>query len=430
MGRGRLPFKETLTRRTATIALVALLAGLALSACPFGGDDDPEPTPTVAVTPSPTTAVTPLPSPTPDRLATPPASQIDARGWLQSAMGPSAYNPPCPQRLRDLGVACAQGDIDGDGLREFAYLVPVKIPGTLLPWPSAVFVRGGRSQKLEEFALDLTADSSLIGISFFGLEDRNGDGNDDLAFLENRCSATACMTTAVIKTWDGTAWRDIGPTSGAVSNVDSAEWEEDEDAFAIHGGKLPAGAPVEAGPSRASTSIFRLANSRYELATIERDDPEYLYQAFLDADELFEHDKEASIEAFEGILNKPELKDWKSKPGQADRRPSLKGFALFRILLADAVAQRSPSTVTAAIDRLVLQSREPGFEPLFVNLAEVFRKNYNPATGVLGACAAVNLYLSQPAANGADNRAYVEQLFDYGYANPPGRSWLEKICPF
>jgi hypothetical protein len=125
-----------------------------------------------------------------------------------------------------------------------------------------------------------------------------------------------------------------------------------------------------------------------------------------------------------------DLKDWKAKPGQKDRRPSLQGFALFRIVLVHAVQQRDLTTVTAALDRLILQSREPGFEPLFVNLAEVFRKNYSEATGVVGACAAVNIYLSQPAADGADNRAYVEQLFDYGYLNPPGRSWVEKICPF
>ncbi|MGE0600306.1 MAG: hypothetical protein AB7J35_14240 [Dehalococcoidia bacterium] len=412
----------------AGIALSVAAAMVAVSGCLFGGDDD-DPPPTANAEMSPTASATPSPSPkpTPDRLATPPVSQADARDWLMTFLDAQVA---CNDRIRGYGVGCAEGDVDGDGDKELGFLVPVTVRGTQLPHPSAVFVLRGKTQKLEEFAFDLTADSSLIGLSFFGLEDRNGDGNGDLTFLENRCGATACMTTAVIMTWDGTAWRDIGPAGGALSNVDSAAWMDGENAFTLHGGKLPADAPAEAGPSRASTSLFHLGDSRYELASIERDPPEYLYQAFLDADEVFERDKEASIPAFEALLGQPELKDWKAKPGQKDRRPSLEGFALFRILLADAVLQRSPATITAAIDRLVLQSREPDFEPLFVNIAEVFRKNYNPATGVIGACAAVNLYLSQPAENGADNRAYVEQLFDYGYANPPGRTWLEKICPY
>ncbi|MGE3076342.1 MAG: hypothetical protein AB7N24_10710 [Dehalococcoidia bacterium] len=402
---------------------------VAFSSCLFGSDDDDDPTPTpvTGLTPAPSATPSPSPKPTPDRLATPPVSQADARDWLMAFLDSQVA---CSNEIRQHGVGCAEGDVDGDGLPELGFIVPVSVPGSQLPHPSAVFVLRGKSQKLEEFAFDLTADSSLIGLSFFGLQDRNGDGDGDLAFLENRCGATACMTTAVILTWDGTAWRDIGPTGGALSNVDSASWLEEDDAFTLHGGKLPSDAPSEAGPSRASTSLFRLGDSRYELASIERDPPEYLYQAILDADEVFERDKQAAISAFEALLDQPDLKDWKARPGQKDRRPSLEGFALFRILLADAVLQRSPATITAAIDRLVLQSREPGFEPLFVNLAEVFRKNYNPTTGVIGACAAVNLYLSQPAENGADNRAYVEQLFDYGYANPPGRTWLEKICPY
>ena len=353
MGRGRLPFKKALTRGTGALFLGVAVA-LACSGCLFGGDDDEQtPHPNDSSDRPAHPGPVPSPQPTPNRLATPPVSQADALDWLTALLD---KRTACDDDVRQYGVGCVEGDIDGDGTNELAFIVPVTIPGSQLPYPSAVFVLRGKTQKLEEFSFDLTADSSLIGLSFFGLEDRNGDGQGDLTFLENRCGTTACMTTAVILTWDGTAWRDIAPTSAAVSNVDAAEWEEGEDAFTLHGGKLPAGASPEAGPSRASTSIFRLGSSRYELDEVKRDPPEYLYQAFLDADEVFEHDKAASIEAFESLLDQPELKDWKARPAQADRRPSLIGFALFRILLADAVQQRSSETITAAIDRLVLQS--------------------------------------------------------------------------
>ncbi|MBK7327708.1 MAG: hypothetical protein IPI85_01005 [Dehalococcoidia bacterium] len=129
------------------------------------------------------------------------------------------------------------------------------------------------------------------------------------------------------------------------------------------------------------------------------------------------------------MLTREALKDWKAKSDQKDRRPALKGFALFRIVLAKAVLQDDAASITAAIDRVILQSALPDFEPLFVNVAMEFRRGYNESGGLIGGCAAVNLYLTRPAA-GADTRAYVEQLFNYGYANPAGSAWLTKICPF
>lgn len=428
MGGGRLPREETLRRRAA----LALAAGLLflLPGCFWGGDDSPPDTPTVVALDTPTVPP-PTPSPTPDVLATPPTSLINARGWLQLALGPNGFNPPCPERLRKAGVACAEGDVDGDALPELAYLVPVRVPGSPLPFPSAVFVRNGRSQKLDEFSSDLTADSSLIGIAFFGLSDRTGDGKADLTYLENQCGATGCKTVAVVQAWDGTAWRDAGPADTGIINVDSVTWEGagGTSVLRVHGGKLPASAPPEAGPSRASTTTFRLSAGRYTADTVEYDPPEYLYQAFLDADAIFEKDKAASIAAFEALVDRDDLKDWKSRPDQKDRRSSLEGFALFRIVLAQAVMQADTATVTAAIDRVILLSAQPGFEPLFVNVAMEFRRGYNGDDGLIGGCGAVNLYLSRPAA-GSDTRAYVEQLFNYGYANPPGSSWLSRICPF
>jgi hypothetical protein len=81
-----------------------------------------------------------------------------------------------------------------------------------------------------------------------------------------------------------------------------------------------------------------------------------------------------------------------------------------------------------ALDAVILQSSSSG-DPLFGRLATEFRAGYQEDGGVIGACARANRYLNVKTAE-ADNPAYVAQLFNYGYANPPGSSWVTSICPF
>gem|GEM_PF-5700673 len=410
-----------MTRYLPIVAAAALVA----AAC-FGKGGGNGPTPAPQASSSANTTPTSLPTSTPDPLTTPPASHLDARGWLERALGPTRFEPPCPPRLTAVGVACALGDANGDGLPELAYLVPVSIAGSQLPEPSAVFVRDSRSQELHEFSFDLTADSSIFGIAFFSLQDRNGDGLADLAYLQNICGVTGCRTRPVVQSWDGTAWRDIGPADSGITNIDEARWEGAGRAskLVLHGGKLPPNAPVEAGPTRAATTTYHLANGRFTVEKVDADAPEFLYHAVLDAEELFARDWLAAIPAYEALAKDTGLKDWQARPGQDDRRPSLRGLALFRIALATAALQRDPATLNAALDRVILESKEP----LFVNVAQQFRKGYNERGGVIGGCAEVNLYLSRPV-EGTDTRGYVTQLFNYGYANPPGSDWLQRICP-
>lgn len=402
-----------------------VVACLALAGCFFGDDDDESATPTPI--PSPTVGASPTPSPTPDPLSTPPGSIDEARGWLAKALGPSNYDPPCPERLKQVRVACAQGDADGDGISELAYLVPARLPGSQNPFPSVVLVRVGKTQSLESFETDLTEDSSPIGMSFFGMVDRTGDSKADLTYLRNLCGSTGCRTQAVVQTWDGTAWRDVGPGGVGIANVDSIVWKGSGGAstFEIHGGKLPPTAPREAGPTRAATTTFEHGETRFQVASVKSDPPEYLYHAFLDAEEVFARDKRASIEAFKKLPAMDTLLDWKARPDQLDRRPSLKGFALFRIALALAALQQDEAAIMAALDTVILESRED----LFVRAADEFRQGFRENGGLIGGCARVNVYLARPFA-GADTKKYVEQLFDYGYANDPGSSWLVRICPF
>lgn len=397
---------------------------LAAVGCRGGSDEDePTPAPTESATAT-SVPVSPTATPTPNPLLTPPTDQVEARGWLQKVLGPSSFTPACPESLKGAGVGCAGADATGDSSQELAYLVPVKRPNPSAGHPATVFIRGGASQKLDEFALDLTADASPLGIAFFQFADRNGDGRADLSYLQNVCGATGCNSRAVILSWDGTAWRDIGP-GASVSNIDAIRWtgEGAKSALAVHGGKLPADAPPESGPTRASTTTYTLLTGRYASSTVENDPPEYLYHAVEDADSAFARDIGASQAAYRSVAESPGLKDWKLKAGDPDRRPSLVGYALFRLAVIDAALGRDP---TAALDRVIRDSKEP----LFVYLAEAFRNGYQVRGGVVGGCAEANLYLKTPQGGGADPGGYVAQLFNYGYANPPGSKWLAKLCPY
>ena len=408
---------------------VILLATVSLfvTACFFGGDDtEDEPAPTAP--PATATAASPTPSPTasptPDPLAQPPATQYEALTWLKKALE-GAEAPACPEKLQLGKVQCVVGDLDGDALQDAAYLVPVKLPGSPLPHPAAVFIWAGKSQEFEELARDLTADASILGRSFFAIAERSGDALPDLAYLQNTCGATGCSTRALILAWDGTSRRDIGSPQ-VTANVDLVEWEGRGAAseLKIHGGKLPPDAPREAGPSRASTVSYTLTNGRYEPGETERDAPEYLYHAIKDADELFETDRFASIALYRAAIADTDLKDWKLRDEDPDRRPALIGYAYWRIALATAVLGDNPS---GAFDETIAASTEP----LFHNVTDVFRRAFMEGQGVIGGCSAVNLYLTTPIA-GTNNESYIDQLFYYGYANvpAPGATWLEKICPF
>ena len=424
MGGGRLPRSKALTWY---VLAAAFLLSFAAGACFFGGDDDEGPSPTaVAPTASPTGP--PPATPTPDRLATPPADRTEAIGWLQAALGGTNFDPPCPESIVQRGVRCAEGDADGDRRTDFAYLVPLKPPVTQAPYPAAVVVRRAASGLLEERGSG--ADVSIIGASVFAMSDRTGDGRGDVTFLENVCSATGCKTRAVVLTWDGNAWRDAGPGGEPIGNVDSVKWEGvgASSRLLIHGGKLPDDVLREAGPTRSTTRTFVFNVARYTLNTEEPDPPEYLYHAIIDADRLFDEDKRAAIEAFQAAADNDGLKDWRP-PGapEKDRRPALQGFALFRIALAHAALQGEPQELTLALDHVVNHGVDSG-EMLFVNVATEFRRGYANG-GLATGCAAVLDYINKRSP-GTDTRGYIAALFAYGYENPPGSTWADKICPF
>lgn len=410
--------------RPGLAALVLLLVFAAVACRGGSAAEDPTATPEPSATQAAPSA-TPTASPTPDPLERPPATQPEALAWAQRAIeGVPAGT--CPAAVAKVGGVCAAGEATGDLAPDVAILLPVKAATATAtaPFPAMVFVWSSQSAKLAPFAEDLTADASPLGSGFFQLADRTGDGRAELSWVQTVCGATGCTSRAVVLTWDGTAWRDIGP-GDSVANIDQIAWggEGARSIIAIHGGKLPASAPAESGPTRASTTEYKLMSGRYAVSSVEKDPPEYLYQAVQDADDAFDNDMASSQPAYTAVVEDTTLKDWKLKPTDADRRQSLVGYALFRLALIDAALGRDP---TQALDRVIRDSKEP----LFVYLAEAFRNGFQVRGGVVGGCAEANLYLRTPQGSGADPGGYVAQLFNYGYANPAGSKWIAKLCPF
>ncbi len=413
MGGRRLPREKTLAL---TLACAAILA---LASCSGGGDAAepiPVPSPTLAVV-KPTTS--PPPTPTPDPLGPPPANAVEARSGLQALLGASRFAEPCPQHLTaSWGVICAEGDVDGDGLPDAAWLIPLHQAIPQGPYPAVVFFRPSGSQKLEEFATEGSADVSILGAAIFSLADRDGEPGAELTYLVNRCTANTCTSIVRIQAWDGTAWRDIGPGDDGVPAIDQValDGEGSLSRIMVHGGKLD----IAAGPTRASTRTYELLGGRYRLTKTEYDAPEFLFHAILDADALFAAAKfEEAIAAYRAAIGAADLRDWKKDTGREEGRPALEGYALFRIAVATAALGRDP---TEAIDAAI----RDGKEIVFSIAAQEFRKGLQEHGSVIAGCAEATKYLGT-VGNGADTPAYIARLFDYGYANQPSRTYQD-IC--
>jgi len=408
----------------AALAILLVLAILA-TACGSGKRSaTPTPVPSIATathtpTASPSTTPTPLP-PTPDPLGTPPTSASVIQTVLGQVLATSAGDL-CPAALKQRWkVVCATGDVDGDGKADTAYLVPLQGVATANSYPAVVYVLRSGSQKLELLPVDTSADASMLGQALFAMADRTGDGHDEVVFLATGCTANSCSSQAHVESWDGTAWRDIGPALRSTANLDQISFSGSGASSVLteHGGIING---PGAGPSRGVLRTFTFSDSRYRLATETYDPAVYLIQAIQDADALFDAGKfTRAIAAYQAAIANTGLKDWQQENGKGDGRTSLDSYALLRIAIATAASGADPSP---AVDAVITD----GQEPLFVNAAEAFRQGFRDKGTVHAGCVAVTDYLSITTAD-SDNPARLRAIFDYGYANLPVKTFRD-ICP-
>ncbi len=417
MGGSRLP-------ATYELRLLLLLAFAILAAACRGGGAEEEPTapPTPA---SPTAqAASPTPTEEPTAIAfAPPLNAADARIRLEPLI--AGGRGDCPAEVEESWKAtCAFGDIDGDGKVDIAVLVPLPMANPLPPHPGMVLVGLSGRPTADQFGQDGSVDASILGIDIFGVVDRDGREGAEVSYMRNTCTVSGCTSLVHVQRWDGTAWRDIGPGDDGVLNALAVaiQGEAAETKIILRGGQsnVPA-----AGPTRVATFIYGLENGRFSRQGVELDPPEFLYHAVLAADAAFIAARNATgewadaIAAYESVIKDEGLRDWKEENGRPRGRPALAGYALFRIAVAVAASGGDP---TEALDRAILESREP----VFVAGAEEFRRGFHEGLGVARACNQATAYFAT-IRDGYDTPAYIANLFDYGYENPR-KTYLD-MCP-
>lgn len=407
---------------TALALLVAVV--LFAAACKSGhsaAEPSPSPppaTPTATSTPRPTS--TPTATPTPHPLAKLPETVESAIATLM-AYRAVHRDDPCPAELQERWeVRCGTRDVDGDGVDDDVYLVPLHPSLKLSPSPGVVLViRDGAAP--EPFPRAAQADASAVGDAMFSVADRTGDAWAEITYLVNVCGANGCRSVVEVQSWDGTAWRDIGPGDGGIDNLESGRIDGAGAASVIvlRGGVLQA---PGAGPTRPVTHTYGWNGARYAEVSAAPDPPEYLIHAIYDADALVASGRFAdAIAAYSAAIASDSLRDWKAEsgkilPGAPSGREQLRGYALFRIAVVRAAMGEDPAL---ALDTVIAESAEP----LFANAAEAFRRGYREFGGVRPGCLEVTRYLTTPTVP-----EYLANVFDYGFANP--RRFPADVCPF
>ncbi len=404
-----------LHREKALAAASALILPLLLIACDRGGKaQGAAATPPTAS--ASTVVMTPTPSPTPDLLGPAPRDDREAAARLTQFLyaRPGGACGPEGELARAWHAVCATGDLDGDGQPDAAILIPLPAGQGPSPNPGVVFVRRGAGP-LERFPADAEADASIVGRAIFAVTDRAGQPRPQVVLLANSCGAHTCSSRVFIESWDGTAWRDLGPGE-AIDSLDRITFDGagTRGALVMHGGIIQS---VGAGPPRAETVTYTFENGRWGAKAVEPDPPVYLFHAIRDADGLFDLGKFAgAATAYRAAVDNPDLKDWRMETVGQPGRDSLAAYALLRIAVATAARGEDP---TSAVDAAIRDSKEP----LFVNAAEAFRRGFQEGNGVHGGCVEVTRYLATPGVP-----ELVRQIFDYGYANYPVKSYRD-VCP-
>ncbi|MGH2611204.1 MAG: hypothetical protein ACRDHF_19150, partial [Tepidiformaceae bacterium] len=251
--------------------------------------------------------------------------------------------------------------------------------------------------------------------ALFAIAERTRDGGPELTYVSKGCTASTCQALVEIQSWDGTAWRNIGPPDLGIENLETASFTGAgaDSMLVLRGGHLTS---LGAGPSRSRTVTYLFDGTRYSAAKVEYDPPAYLYHAILDADALFESERWAeAIAAYRAAIVSPVLRDWKYETQGLNGRAELNAYALFRIAVATAAAGENPTSV---LDEVIVG----GTDELFQRLAVAFRQGYQQGGSPQQGCLAVTSYLATPPLP-----ARLDEMFDYGTSNP--RKTTLDICP-
>jgi hypothetical protein len=406
--------------------------------------------------PSPTAVATP----TVIAVPTQPGDFADYPAAIASYLTEMGGSPSCLTELfaawdmpdAEVGLHCAEGDLDGDGDEE--YVVRITVPstrGTLsygppydptgepISYVGDILIldkRAGRYElvygRIYESILwghEVTPVSLPFDPTILGVEDYNGDGKLEVALTTADCGAHTCSTGLSILAWDGSEYRNLFEQQVGAPWTSPFEIEfVDLDHDGVKEVRLPAGqiASVGAGPQRDRVEFYAWDGTNYVLIKTEYEPSDFLYFAVVDADAAYAAgDVNEAIALYQKTIDDTSLVDWHEQLGQGSDRDELIPYAHFRLYLTQ-LASLPPDDVAAAQDLIdsiaALAGQFPG--SLHAQAATQFAAAYpdgevSPEALSQG-CAAFLTVIEE-------YRQEFDDIWYYGYANP--ELVPERLCP-
>ena len=304
------------------------------------------------------------------------------------------------------GARCATGDIDGDGLDEYVFLLTV--PASEPPYAGEVWFFESDDEEHHLFASARQLVNEVIsGVQIVSSDDLTGDGSPDVVVSWQSCDASRCVTDLLIASAHRGTLEDLSPEDAAVEALESIAVEDATgdgrlDLVLRAGGVTSPGA----GPARRFTRTLSWGGLRFFVVDVS-DPPDYVFHALVDADAAFAAaDYPTARQQYLDAARNRTLEDWKLQTGSPPGREELVPYALFRSALA---ALRSGDSSAALI--LLGQAVSGHESSLHGVAAATYLAALTGGNTPPEACSAMETYLQTRAVDFA-------RAWDYGFANP------------
>lgn len=248
--------------------------------------------------------------------------------------------------------------------------------------------------------------------------DVNSDALADVAWIETTCGAVDCFQTMQIYSWDGGTWRNWVAAKSTIANADVRleDIREDGQGFEfIQDGGVYAG--EGAGPQRLRQEVWgSVDGAPYTLLEETVAETNCLYHLVLEANGAFEAGANDDLSAAELLytqaISDPALVACGERANELDE---LRSFSTYRLALI--AAYRGEPEVAGDLIATLGDSYPAS---IYIEGGEVWLAAYRENYDITAGCSAMTTFAKA-------NRAAVDVLADYGYANPDFTA--EEICP-
>lgn len=305
------------------------------------------------------------------------------------------------------------GDWNGDGIEDWAIILQNPVSDAAQPETELLVFMS------ESNGFSLSYQARPAGqISMLAANDVNLDGQPDLVWVDTTCGASTCFDTAMVRSWDGSAWVDWSASAIVMAYAevrlddvrDTAEGRE----IVLRGGEYGS---VGAGPQRSRTEVWgSVGGAPYRLLDTVYERSNCLYFKVLDANEALARYEEIGLVQAREMYNEAVTSRNLVKCGQrSDELNELRSFSLFRLALIYAYEGNAELTAET-----VAQLQDAFSDSPYAAIAAEWFEVYAEEDDIVAACAAATTYAE------ANPETYTA-LSDYGYANPTFTA--ADLCP-